>query len=163
MIPVGRRREAVLSAVFLAVLFLAYLVLDAFGAVSARWSAIAFVVLFAVTVGWVGLHELTRKSRVAVFLIYATAVVAVRWIDLGNPGRKAFVRDLYGLRSGMSRGQVEPAMRNYSRTPWHGTMDDGRTKAFVNADIYTCTNNSDWGMVVYDENERVDRVQFVPD
>jgi hypothetical protein len=85
--------------------------------------------------------------------------------------RKAFLRDLYSIRVGMPRSQVDAIMRGYMRgTGWpantFATPKASGELVVPGAEVYRHTDdgwaNADWGVVRFDA-DRVTAVEFHPD
>jgi hypothetical protein len=95
----------------------------------------------------------SRGATLALFLLAMVALHLVPWSS-----RKHFLRDLNSIRAGMSLAEVERLMNPYvlsnspEFSPWLRTYSHSQTPAF----------NSDYG-IVYFEQGRVVRVEFLPD
>lgn len=146
----GSRREVVLCLVFLSVLGFAYFALDAFAGVSVESPFVAIVIGLAFVIGWPGLRRFRARTRASILVPFVLAAVALGWVDVDNPGRKAFLRALFSIKPGMTRNQVDAVMGKYPH-PRAG-----------NPVWFRYTNNSDFGMVEFD-GDRVRRVEFLPD
>ncbi len=136
-----------------------------------------------VLLGYVGSRRAAPRPRTALLCVYALAVGVMPWVDWDS--RKPFLRDLYSVKPGMERAQVEAIMGKYIHgTGWpanpystgEGVLRTDSlsgsaypTVASPNGQlelkdciVYRHRQDSDWGVVRFREG-RVVSVEFLPD
>jgi hypothetical protein len=162
-------RPVVLTVVFLLVLLGAYALLDYVMGISLLWPWMFGGLALGFGLGLLGTIDVRPRARIALLLFFSVLFVGLRWVNWNS--RKPFLRDLYSLRVGMTRSQVEATMGKYLKgTGWPAnTVTDSSAKgelAFPGTLVYRHTNegwgDSDWGMVEF-AGGRVIRVEFSPD
>jgi hypothetical protein len=167
----GLRRvspDGAIGIVLFSMVLAVYLIMDITFAVSAYWRAVA---LFAAALGALGSllgRRLGRGLRLAILALCCTATVAVRYVDWNS--RKPFLRDLFSVRTGMSRADVERVMGPYAHVPQvyadrpplpgSSTMQSEAPLAYRHTTAGW--GDSDVG-VVHFSGGRVVSVQFYPD
>lgn len=160
-------RFEVLAGICLTLLVGAFAILDRRYGVSLLLPWLLSAIAVGSVVGWLGLPERAWWPRAVVLAVLLAAMFGIRAINWNS--RKPFLRDLYSLRRGMVRSEVERRMGHHLQgTGWPANpmTDQPGELVFPETVVYRHTNegwgNSDWGVVEYD-SDRVVKVEFMPD
>jgi hypothetical protein len=165
-----RVRYAVVAFVFWSALTV-FLVLDLAIAASVRLPFTASYAALGVLVGALLLHRVPLRPKLMILALFLVALFSVPFIAWNS--RKPFLRDLYRVREGMTRAQVDEIMGQYMGGDYGGPPSsssdcvyDEQGHLLAGSITYRHTNegwgNSDWGVVTF-ENGRVVETRFYPD
>jgi hypothetical protein len=165
----GSPRAVTLTLIFLIVLASAFTMFDLVAGISLHLPWMLGGLGLGLVLGLLGTVGLGTRRRSALLLAYVLVLVGVRSLDWN--ARKSFLRDLYSIRVGMTRSQVDATMGKYLKgTGWPANSvanPNGAGELVVRgAEVYRHRNagwgKSDWGLVRF-EADRVTAVEFDPD